>query len=141
MSTILGRCGKDMAKKYDLHHWDNPFIKNLAIVALCVVENQIWLVYDQKQAVATFQTKKTSQGFFAKKLGTEPEYSGRGIGTFCMQAIESMAQRAGCNRVYFEVYDKSQHAIDFYKRRGYTVCGQVCTRKYREIIMEKLLGV
>ena len=28
VSDILYECGKDMAKKYDLHHWDNSRIKN-----------------------------------------------------------------------------------------------------------------
>lgn len=137
---ILSRCGKNMAQKYDLHHWDNPFIKNLAIVALCILKNKLWLVYDRTQAVATFQTKKTARGMHLQKLGTDPACGGKGIGSFCMRTIERMAKEASCDTVYFEVYDKSQHALDFYLHRGYTVCGQVSTLKYTELTMEKKLG-
>ena len=44
VSDILYKCGKDMAARYDLHHWDNPHVKNWAIVALCALKNSIYLV-------------------------------------------------------------------------------------------------
>ena len=47
-SDILYECGKDMAKKYDLHHWDNSHVKNHIIVALCAMKNNIYLVYNKK---------------------------------------------------------------------------------------------
>ena len=33
VSDILYKCGKDMAEKYGLHHWDNSKLKNTAVVA------------------------------------------------------------------------------------------------------------
>lgn len=45
VNSILYNCGKDMAEKYDLHHWDNSHFKNFIIVVLCVLKNScIWLV-------------------------------------------------------------------------------------------------
>ena len=38
VASILNACGKDMAKKYNLHHWDNPYIKSFAIVCLCILK-------------------------------------------------------------------------------------------------------
>ena len=35
---ILFACGKDMADRFDLHHWDNSLIKVWAIVILCVLK-------------------------------------------------------------------------------------------------------
>lgn len=35
INNILFDCGKDMAKKYDLHHWDNSHLKNFIIILLC----------------------------------------------------------------------------------------------------------
>ena len=75
-SDILYECGKDMAKKYDLHHWDNSHIKNHIIVALCAMKNDIYLVYSEKTPVATFQTRKTGQSFLFQKLATTPAFSG-----------------------------------------------------------------
>lgn len=136
---ILDRCGKDMAKKYNLHHWDNSFLKNVVIVGLCALKNKIWLVCEDEQAVATFQTKKTDSGFHLQKLGTNPEFAGKGVGSFCMQTIEQMACDEGCDRVYFEVYAASEHALRFYENRGYTCVGQTSTLKYTELRMEKNL--
>lgn len=78
VSDILYDCGKDMAKKYDLHHWDNSHIKNYIIVALCAVKNDIYLVYNKKTPVATFQTRKTGKSFLFQKLATTPAFS-RGV--------------------------------------------------------------
>ena len=76
VSDILYECGKDMAKKYDLHHWDNSCIKNYIIVALCAIKNDIYLVYSEKTPVATFQTRKMEQSFLFQKLATTPAFSG-----------------------------------------------------------------
>lgn len=61
VTNILYLCGKDMALKYDLHHWDNSLIKEWIIVCLCALKNDIYLVCDEKDVVATFQIKKKKQ--------------------------------------------------------------------------------
>lgn len=76
VSDILYECGKDMAKKYDLHHWDNSHIKNHIIVALCAMKNDIYLVYSERTPVGTFQTRKTGQSLLFQKLATVPALSG-----------------------------------------------------------------
>lgn len=67
---ILYKCGKNMASTYDLHHWDNSRIKNWLIVILCALKNKIYLVYDDKTAVATFQTRKINEAYLFQKLAT-----------------------------------------------------------------------
>ena len=52
LARILNRCGKGTLKKYDLHHWDNPMVKNCIIVLLCMLKNQVYLVMDNKNPVA-----------------------------------------------------------------------------------------
>ena len=136
---ILYRCGKDMTKKYDLQHWNNSRLKNWIIVAMCVVKNEIYLVFDEKSAVATFQVRKTKDALLFSKLATSPDFAGRGIGTFCMEKIEQMARECGSASVICEVYDKSNHAISFYERKGYAVYGTVETLKYTELKMIKTL--
>ena len=136
-SDILYQCGKDMAQKYNLHHWDNSYVKTWIILLLCTLKNDIYLVYDGKNPVATFQTRKIAQSFLFQKLATEPVYSGRGIGSYCLKQIEQIAKKCGCTEVICEVYDKSDHAKRFYEHRGYTVCGTVETLKYREWKLRK----
>lgn len=139
VSDILYECGKDMAKKYDLHHWDNSHIKNHIIVALCAMKNDIYLVYNEKTPVATFQTSKREKSLLFQKLATSPTFSGGGIGSYCMTEIERLAKEQGCSEVICEVYDKSGHAKSFYEHRGYTIYGATETLKYKELKFRKEL--
>jgi GNAT superfamily N-acetyltransferase len=137
VAHILNACGKDMANKYDLHHWDNPFIKTLIIVGLCDLKNEIYILYDGNKPVATFMTKRNQDELHFEKLGTLPSESGKGIGSYCMSKIEEMAKDVSCKKVVMEVYEPSHHAISFYEHKGYTVVGMTDTLKYKEVKMEK----
>ena len=139
VSDILYLCGKDMAKKYDLHHWDNSYIKNWVIVLMCAMKNEIYLVYCDKKPVATFQTHNEKNALRFQKLATVPEVSGAGIGSFCLQKIEGLARKNTCDEVFCEVYDKSEYAKIFYEHRGYTVYGTTETLKYSELKMKKII--
>ncbi len=139
VADILYKCGKDMSKKYDLHHWDNSHFKNWIIVFLCALKNNIYLVYRDKTPVATFQTKKVNDSYLFQKLATSPEFAGGGIGTFCLGEIERLAKLENCKEVICEVYDKSEHAKSFYEHKGYTVYGETDTLKYKEFKLRKAL--
>ncbi len=139
VSDILYECGKDMAKKYDLHHWNNSHIKNHIIVALCAIKNDIYLVYNEKTPVATFQIRKIEKSLLFQKLATAPEFSGEGIGSYCLTEIERLAKKNGCTEVVCEVYDKSKYAKIFYEHRGYTTYGATETLKYKELNFRKEL--
>ena len=139
VENILFKCGKNMAEEQNLHHWDNSHIKNAVIVCLCALKNKIYLVFDDVTPIATYQTKVIGDNFRFQKLATTPDFSGRGIGSFCMREIERQASNSGCKSVCCEVYDKSTHAINFYKHKGYVVVGKEETLKYTELIMEKAL--
>lgn len=137
VAKILNTCGKDMALRYDLHHWDNPYIKSLLIVFSSVLKNQVYIVYNNDKPVATFQTKKYGNTMHFAKLATTPSESGHGIGSYCMEMIENMAVKQGCSKVSMEVYDPSSHAISFYENRGYQIVDKRTTLKYLEAVMEK----
>lgn len=139
VARILNLCGKDMAKKYNLHHWDNPMIKSCIIVLLCMLKNQIYLVLDNKNPVATFQVKKLDDALFFEKLAVIPEASGKGYGSYCMKLIEKQAKQIGFHKMRMEVYDKSKHAIEFYEHKGYSKVGETGTLKYIDLIMEKIV--
>ena len=131
VSDILYECGKDMAKKYDLHHWDNSHFKNWIIVALCAMKNDIYLVYSEKMPVATFQTRKIEEAFLFQKLATSPSFAKGGIGSYCLTEIERLAKEHKCTIVICEVYESSEYAKNFYERRGYETYGVAETLKYK----------
>ena len=138
VSDILYECGKDMAIKYDLHHWDNSHVKTWLIVVLCALKNNIYLVYNEEKPVATFQTRKVGQSLLFQKLATTPALAGGGgIGSYCLAEIERIAKEVGCTEVICEVYDKSEHAMSFYEHRCYTIYGAIETFKYKELKMRR----
>lgn len=139
VAKILNECGKDMGKKYDLHHWDNPYLKSLLIVVLCILKNEVYVVSDDEKDLATFQVKVMEDALYFEKLGVRPTASGVGYGSYCMKCIEKLAEKKSLKRVKMEVYDKSNHAIQFYEKRGYRKAGTDGTLKYTELIMEKEL--
>ena len=139
VSEILYKCGKDMAQKRGLHHWDNIRLKWWIIIVLCTVRNDIFLVYKGQTAVATFQIRKQNQLLTFQKLATSPEFAGNGTGTFCLNKIEELAKMEKYEEIICEVYDKSEHAIQFYQNRGYVIEGAVKTRKYNEWKLRKVL--
>lgn len=139
VARILNRCGKDMAKKYGLHHWDNSMLKSYIIVFLCILKNYVYLLLDGNRPVATFQVKKLEDALFFEKLAVIPEFAGKGYGSYCMKLIEKKAKKIGCKKVCMEVYNKSNHAIKFYEHNGYLKVGETGTLKYTDLIMEKLI--
>lgn len=139
VAQILQKCGKDMAHKSDLHHWDNLYLKTLAIVAYGSLKNDVYLVLSDNKPIATFQIRKVGPSVIFQKLATLPDYSGKGIGTFCLSEIEKIAKNSSSNKIICEVYDKSENAISFYLKRGFKVCGEKETLKYKELKMEKEL--
>ena len=134
---ILHACGKHMAKHQDLHHWDNSFVKSLAIVVLCALKNRIYLVFRGGKPAATFQTRKIGRAYQFEKLATSPDLERCGIGSFCLACIEDMAIMSGCDEVICDVYDKSERAKSFYLNRGFTLCGTEKTVKYVNIKLSK----
>ena len=139
VNNILFDCGKDMAAKYNLHHWDNSHLKNFIIVLLCELKNTVYLVEDKGYPIATFQIKISDKAIHFEKLACSPKYAGKGIGSYCIGYIEQLAAKTNCNRICMEVYSPSQHALEFYIHRGYKICGEKETRKYSEVKMEKIL--
>ena len=135
---ILYDCGKNMAEQYDIHHWDNSHIKTQLIVFLCVMKNSAYLLFNDGKAIATFQVKKKENStLYFEKLAVSPKESGKGIGSYCMNCIEKIAKEQKCKRVAMDVYIQSQHALDFYKKRGYVVYDEDKSLKYSLFKMEK----
>ena len=138
---ILHACGKDMGRKYDLHHWDNPWFKTLIIVASSSLKNRVFVVEINNKAVATYQTKAEQSTLYFEKLAVLPSESGKGIGSLCLRLIEEEARAKRCAKVQMDVYSKSSHAIGFYEKHGYKNAGVNKTLKYDVVCMEKELIV
>ena len=107
------------------------------IVMLYNLDNDTYLVYDGKILKATFQVKQSDNVLAFQKLATAPQYSGGGLGTFCLQEIERIAEKRGCKEIICDVYDKNVNVKEFYEKRGYYVYDTGATRNYTILKLKK----
>lgn len=140
VARILKECGEDMYAKYGLAHWRNSYFKTLLIIFYTALKNSVYACFDEDSTmIATFQTKRREGILYFSKLAVLPALSGNGIGSFCLNQIEKMAADENVPFVRCEVYDRSEHAYNFYISHGYKKAGSVSTLKYNELILEKEL--
>ena len=136
---ILFRCGINMSRKL-MFHWLKPYSKSF-IRHDCDTKKVI-LVKDEAIGVftSTFQMFVNEQGnLYIRKIATNPKFEGRGIGRRNMQYMEVYAKEQGCPKMTLDVYKKSSHAINFYKKNGFVIVGEKKARFFSEYIMEKTL--
>lgn len=141
IAKILKACGDDMYSKYGLKHWKNGYLKTILIVILCAIKNSLYAVFDNSGLmIATFQTRRMDDALHFSKLAVLPSSSSRGVGSYCIAEIETMAKSYGLSKLKCEVYDKSLYAYAFYEKRGFVRIGEMNTLKYSEFILEKRLS-
>ena len=137
IGKILYFSGKKMKNKYGLTHWDNGVIKTILIVLYCSLRNEVYLVNDDKDSIATFQIKQKGDLLYFYKLATAPDFQGSGVGSFCLRYIEMIAGERDCESVRCDVLKDSEHALRFYLNRGYVIYDEKKTLKYQEYLLEK----
>lgn len=134
---ILFRCGVHMLKQ-GMFHWLKPYsIK--AIMNDCIT-NQVVLVKDKETGMytSTFQMYVTKDNsLYVRKIATNPNVEGKGIGKKNMQYMETHAKKCGCLKLCLDVYKKSSRAVNFYKKLGFEIIGERKSRFFSEYIMEK----
>jgi ribosomal protein S18 acetylase RimI-like enzyme len=152
---IIKGSGEYMFKQHGLVHWRTPYPRE-AIKKNCE-EREVFLAkdIDTNKYVHTFQLEfigdktKThinknnnkSEWNIAtiNKFATLPKAAGKGIGKMSMVYIEEYCQKKGISNISLDVYEKSEHAIEFYKNRGFIVTGSKPTRHFTVWLMEKQL--
>lgn len=144
---IIKVCGEHMYKEQGLAHWRSPYPIE-AIKENCK-EREVFLVkdLDTDTYVHTFQLELISKFIDANevpiaiinKFATIPTVAGKGIGKLSMDYIEEFCSNKGVSKIDLDVYDKSDHAVQFYKKRGFIITGSRPTRHFTVYLMEKRL--
>lgn len=136
LHAILSKCGQDMQARFGLSHWIPPY--PLELMRKSAEERDVYAIVDGIELVATFTTGTVPQPYYLtipglweawdaagepalylNRLAVLPRLQGRGIGTWCMNTIESMAQAEGCRAVRFDAYNKHLKLLEYYDRLGY----------------------
>ena len=145
---IIKNSGEDMLRNQGLTHWSTPY--SIESIKRNCSEREVFLVsdLDKDQYVHTFQLEfsytldrnKTEKKIASiNKFATDPQVAGKGIGKQSMKFIEDYCRSKGVSKICLDVYEKSEHAIRFYKNRGFEIIGQKPTRHFMVYLMEKQL--
>ena len=77
------------------------------------------------------------------KLYVLDGFAGKGIGYLLINAVENVVAKTGAEELVLEVWKNNPKAIDFYKRQGYGILGEVDfpmeTNTYVNLVMNKHL--
>lgn len=57
---------------------------------------------------------------FVEELAVDPEFQGRGLGTFVLEQLEHLARLRGCTHLVLEVAENNDNALKFYRTRSFT---------------------
>lgn len=149
---IIKVSGEHMFKEQGLVHWRTPYPKEF--IRKNCDDREAFLVKDMdtNKYVHTFQlefndfpktlidsNKNEMQVASINKFATIPKVAGKGIGKKSMDYIEEYCRKKGVSEISLDVYDKSEHAIQFYKKRGFEVTGSKQTKHFTVYLMGKKL--
>lgn len=144
ISKILSVCGKDMFLNQGLSHWKNSLFKTFLIVIYSKLKDGSALVgifNDSGEMIATYMYNVSNSMLHFTKFAVHPKYAGQGVGSSCIKLMEDECRRLNLKALSCEVFDKSNHAITFYKNKGFSPIGKTSTLKYTEIRLTKPINV
>lgn len=144
---IIKECGERMFIDDGLLHWATPlpvdFIRKESL------EKEVYLVRGKKsgKAIATFNMDNQPSMYFdldkkamyMQRLAVSPEYWNKGIGTQCYNFVADRAKKEGCECVRSSVYEASDRAVTFLKRRGYRELYKRHSKHFIVLCMEREL--
>lgn len=151
---IIRLSGEHMYKEQGLIHWKDPYPmesikKNCENREVFLAKNldsgkfvhtfQLEFISDFSKSEENDENKIDSKVCIINKFATLPEVAGQGIGKLSMNYIEEYCRNKKVSKIGLDVYDKSEHAIRFYKKRGFVVTGSKPTRHFKVYLMEKLI--
>ncbi len=125
--SILAAAGAYMVEKFGLMHWATPYSRER--ITEDVENKQVYVVKSENDFVATFTlSDQTSHVFednpdegamYLSKFAVHPCIMQSGVGSACINYMETLCRMCNKTKLRFDVYIKSEHAIKFYKKMGY----------------------
>jgi GNAT superfamily N-acetyltransferase len=127
IQNILTECGERMFLDDGLLHWATPLSED-AIRQECT-EKEFYVAKSKRtgEAVATFNITTTPSPYYGldkkstylNRLAVTPKYWSKGIATQCVHFVLEKAARNGSECIRGIVYEASDRAVTFLKRRGF----------------------
>src|SRR3954468_18413403 len=102
------------------------FCTHLTVEQMAGEDTTVLIARDRGRAVACGALKRHGDGVGeVKRMYTEPDSQGQGIGGRILELIESTARDEGLSRLVLETGDRHPAAWRVYERGGFTRCGPV----------------
>jgi putative acetyltransferase len=102
------------------------FCTHLTVEQMAGEDTTVLIARDRGRAVACGALKRHGDGVGeVKRMYTEPDSQGQGIGGRILELIESTAREEGLSRLVLETGDRHPAAWRVYERGGFTRCGPV----------------
>lgn len=148
---ILVNCGKQMHDEMKLNHW-HPFM-DIETFKKSLNDKQLFGVYENNSAIATFNISTSPRDYYhiglwsnpgAKalyvgQLATQPNFQRKGLGKWCMNQIEQLAQEMNCESIRFDALQQHPWLGTFYEHLGYKACAIVTPNEFDLVCYEKRL--
>lgn len=163
LHQILIACGFDLKEGFGLSHWLPPNYP-LEQMLKDAIEQDIYAVTIGENLVGTFtlemmttvplsymkygniiwQIPADVPAVYVHKLAILPIWQGKGLGTWCMQAIEKLGVEQGYYAVRLDGVKTHPKLLSFYQKQGYQQVGEIIYNSdiwVDAIVFEKVLNV
>lgn len=134
---LLQACALDMNTR-GIHQWDE-FYPNREVVESDVENESIFMVkagqeiagvitFDQNQSeeYKTIAWRYNEPGILViHRLAVRPKHQKQGIAQKLMDYATECGVRENCHSIRLDTYSGNEQAVNFYKRRGFDLCGEV----------------
>ena len=131
MHGIVRRCGVDLRERCGISFWDPPY--PLRLFRRAAEAGYVYGVHDGDVPVATFTLADAPPGYddpavwddpeataaYVSRVAVEPALQGRGLGSWCMGAVERVARERGASAVRLDAVADRPELLAFYDRLGY----------------------
>jgi ribosomal protein S18 acetylase RimI-like enzyme len=140
---ILLESGQHMYDTEGLTHWLNPY--SIDKIKESLIDKRIFLTMEGSRTIATFTLSDTKTKFFTdeenfiylSKFAVKPTLSNKGLGSECLDFMEKLVKEQKFIGIRLDVYEKSIPAINFYKKKGFSITSTANTTNYKVLCMEK----
>ena len=161
LHQILIACGFDLKERFGLSHWLPPNYP-LEQMLKDAREQDIYAVTIGDNLVGTFtlemmttvplsyvkygniiwQIPADVPAVYVHKLAILPIWQGKGLGKWCMQAIENLGIKQGYDAVRLDGVKTHPKLLSFYQNQGYQPVGEIIYNSDRwvdAIVVEKVV--